>query len=183
MPTSTFQRTDSAFQRDGEWHNVSYAEVGVVVSEIGRGLLALGVEPRERVCILANTRPEWTYCDFAISAKRMEIAKSRLTLTRFGAILVVIATVARIAATYDVFSETTDEPMHVSSGLQIYEQHRYDVQTVNPPLPRLFIAARYHRSSSTFSIISTGREPGCGSGSGGRFTPLTGLCPSSPSSS
>jgi len=71
----------------------------------------------------------------------MEIAKSRTTLTRFGAILVVIATVARIAATYDVFSETTDEPMHVSSGLQIYEQHRYDFQTVNPPLPRLFIAA------------------------------------------
>jgi long-chain acyl-CoA synthetase len=55
-------------KRDGEWHDVSYAEVGVVVSEIGRGLLALGVEPRERVCILANTRPEWTYCDFAISA-------------------------------------------------------------------------------------------------------------------
>jgi long-chain acyl-CoA synthetase len=55
-------------KRDGEWHDVSYAEVGEAVSEIGRGLLALGVEPRERVCILANTRPEWTYCDFAISA-------------------------------------------------------------------------------------------------------------------
>jgi long-chain acyl-CoA synthetase len=55
-------------KRDGEWRDVSYAEVGEVVSEIGRGLLALGVEPGERVCILANTRPEWTYCDFAISA-------------------------------------------------------------------------------------------------------------------
>src|SRR5437762_4941841 len=70
----------------------------------------------------------------------MGIGKPRLTLTRLGAILVVIATVARIAATYDVFSETTDEPMHVSCGLQIYEQHRYDFQTVTPPLPRLFIA-------------------------------------------
>jgi long-chain acyl-CoA synthetase len=55
-------------KRDGEWHDVSYAEVGEAVSEIGRGLLALGVEPGERVCILCNTRPEWTYCDFAISA-------------------------------------------------------------------------------------------------------------------
>jgi long-chain acyl-CoA synthetase len=55
-------------KRDGQWHDVSYAEVGVAVSEIGRGLLALGVEPGERVCILCNTRPEWTYCDFAISA-------------------------------------------------------------------------------------------------------------------
>jgi long-chain acyl-CoA synthetase len=55
-------------KRDGQWHDVSYAEVGEAVSEIGRGLLALGVEPGERVCILCNTRPEWTYCDFAISA-------------------------------------------------------------------------------------------------------------------
>ena len=55
-------------KRDGQWHDVSYAEVGEIVSEIGRGLLALGVEPGERVCILCNTRPEWTYCDFAISA-------------------------------------------------------------------------------------------------------------------
>jgi long-chain acyl-CoA synthetase len=55
-------------KRDGQWHDVSYAEVGETVSEIGRGLLDLGVEPGERVCILCNTRPEWTYCDFAISA-------------------------------------------------------------------------------------------------------------------
>jgi long-chain acyl-CoA synthetase len=55
-------------KRDGQWHDVSYTEVGEAVSEIGRGLIALGVEPGERVCILCNTRPEWTYCDFAISA-------------------------------------------------------------------------------------------------------------------
>ena len=53
---------------DGEWRDVTYAEVGELVSEIGRGLIALGIEPGERVCILCNTRPEWTYCDFAISA-------------------------------------------------------------------------------------------------------------------
>src|SRR2546430_2898867 len=52
----------------GEWCDVTYAEVGETVSEIGRGLIALGIEPGERVCILADTRPEWTYCDFAISA-------------------------------------------------------------------------------------------------------------------
>jgi long-chain acyl-CoA synthetase len=53
---------------DGAWQGVTYAEVGEIVSEVGRGLIALGTEPGERVCILANTRPEWTYCDFAISA-------------------------------------------------------------------------------------------------------------------
>ncbi|MDQ6915409.1 MAG: long-chain fatty acid--CoA ligase [Actinomycetota bacterium] len=54
-------------KQDGEWRDVSYAEVGEIVSEIGRGLIDLGIQPGERVCILANTRPEWTYCDFAIS--------------------------------------------------------------------------------------------------------------------
>jgi long-chain acyl-CoA synthetase len=61
-------RTALREKRDGEWHDISYTEVGEVVSEIGRGLIALGIEPGERVCILCNTRPEWTYCDFAISA-------------------------------------------------------------------------------------------------------------------
>src|SRR4051794_18135923 len=56
------------FKRDGEWHDVTYDQLGEIVSEIGRGLIDLGIEPHERVCILANTRPEWTYCDFAISA-------------------------------------------------------------------------------------------------------------------
>jgi long-chain acyl-CoA synthetase len=52
---------------DGEWRDVTYAEVGEIVSEIGRGLIALGIEAGDRVCILCGTRPEWTYCDFAIS--------------------------------------------------------------------------------------------------------------------
>jgi long-chain acyl-CoA synthetase len=55
-------------KRDGEWHDVTYATVGEIVSEIARGLLDLGIEKGDRVGILANTRPEWTYVDFAISA-------------------------------------------------------------------------------------------------------------------
>jgi long-chain acyl-CoA synthetase len=53
---------------DGEWRDVTFAEVGEIVTEIGLGLIDLGIEPGERVCILASTRPEWTYADFAISA-------------------------------------------------------------------------------------------------------------------
>ena len=70
LPLAARQYADRVavrYKRDGEWHDVTYAEVGEAVSEIGRGLVALGVEPGERVCILCNTRPEWTYCDFAIS--------------------------------------------------------------------------------------------------------------------
>jgi long-chain acyl-CoA synthetase len=53
---------------DGAWQDVTFMQVGEIVSEIGRGLVDLGIEPGERVSLLANTRPEWTYADFAISA-------------------------------------------------------------------------------------------------------------------
>jgi long-chain acyl-CoA synthetase len=53
---------------DGEWREVTFAQVGEIVTEIGLGLIDLGIEPGERVCILAGTRPEWTYADFAITS-------------------------------------------------------------------------------------------------------------------
>jgi long-chain acyl-CoA synthetase len=56
------------FKRDDAWHDVTYAEAGAIVSEIGRGLIDLGIEPGERVSLLCSTRPEWTYVDFAISS-------------------------------------------------------------------------------------------------------------------
>ncbi|WP_372791388.1 long-chain fatty acid--CoA ligase [Paraconexibacter sp.] len=56
------------YKTGGEWRDVTYAEVGTIVSEIGRGLIDIGVAPGDRVCILANTRPEWTYADLAISS-------------------------------------------------------------------------------------------------------------------
>src|ERR1700709_1665910 len=53
---------------DGEWRDVTFAQVGETVQEIGLGLIALGLQPGERVAILCNTRPEWAYSDFAISS-------------------------------------------------------------------------------------------------------------------
>jgi long-chain acyl-CoA synthetase len=55
-------------KRDGAWQTVSFSEVGEIVSEIARGLIDLGIMPGERVCILATTRPEWTYSDFAVTS-------------------------------------------------------------------------------------------------------------------
>ncbi len=51
----------------GEWQDVTFRQVGDVVSEIGRGLIDLGIAPGDRVSLLCTTRPEWTYVDFAIS--------------------------------------------------------------------------------------------------------------------
>jgi long-chain acyl-CoA synthetase len=55
-------------KRDGEWLDVTYAELEEIVGEIALGLIDLGIQPGERVCILAGTRPEWTYTDLAITA-------------------------------------------------------------------------------------------------------------------
>ena len=38
---------------DGAWHDVTYAEVGERVREVALGLVDLGVQPGERVCILS----------------------------------------------------------------------------------------------------------------------------------
>src|SRR3712207_8851239 len=51
----------------GEWRDVTFREVGEIVYEIGRGLIDLGIEPGQRVSLLCNTRPEWTYADFGIT--------------------------------------------------------------------------------------------------------------------
>ncbi len=57
----------AAMSKSGDsWTEVTYREVGTIASEIGRGLIDLGIEAGQRVCILANTRPEWTYSDFGI---------------------------------------------------------------------------------------------------------------------
>ncbi len=51
-----------------EWVDVSFAELGTTVAEVGLGLIALGIEPGDRVSILSNSRPEWTYANLAIMA-------------------------------------------------------------------------------------------------------------------
>ena len=52
--------------KDGEeWATRSFAEVGETVRALSLGLIDLGVAKGDKVSILANTRPEWTYADFA----------------------------------------------------------------------------------------------------------------------
>jgi long-chain acyl-CoA synthetase len=62
------EHTAVRFKRGGAWHDVSYAELATIVQEVGLGLIDLGIEPGERVCILANTRPEWSYADLGATA-------------------------------------------------------------------------------------------------------------------
>lgn len=52
----------------GAWEEVSYDQLRARVRNFAQELLALGVGPDDRVAILAETRPEWTYAHFATFA-------------------------------------------------------------------------------------------------------------------
>jgi long-chain acyl-CoA synthetase len=52
--------------KEGEqWVSRTFEEVREIVRPLAMGLVELGVEKGDRVSILGNTRPEWTYFDFA----------------------------------------------------------------------------------------------------------------------
>ena len=62
------ERVAVRYKRDGDWHDVSYTQLAEIVNEVGLGLLDLGIQPGERVCILANTRPDWSYADMGATS-------------------------------------------------------------------------------------------------------------------
>jgi long-chain acyl-CoA synthetase len=53
------------FKQGEEWATRSFDEVLEIVQALSLGLIGLGVEKGDKVSILGNTRPEWTYFDFA----------------------------------------------------------------------------------------------------------------------
>jgi long-chain acyl-CoA synthetase len=53
------------FKEGDRWVTRSFTEVAETVRPLAFGLVELGVAKGDRVAILGNTRPEWTYFDFA----------------------------------------------------------------------------------------------------------------------
>jgi long-chain acyl-CoA synthetase len=53
------------FKQGGEWVDRSFDQVMETVRSLSLGLIDLGVTKGDKVSILANTRAEWTYFDFA----------------------------------------------------------------------------------------------------------------------
>ncbi len=69
LPLAARKYANSPAQRykvGDEWVDASYAELGETVKEVALGLVELGIEPGEKVSILAHTRPEWTHACFGI---------------------------------------------------------------------------------------------------------------------
>src|SRR6201747_2534648 len=53
------------YKEGGAWVDRSFQQVLEIAKPLALGLVALGVEKGDRVSILGNTRPEWTYFDYA----------------------------------------------------------------------------------------------------------------------
>src|SRR3569833_2227417 len=53
-------------QIDGRWVDVTYRQFAAEVAGVAKGLVAGGVQPGDRVGLLAKTRYEWTVLDYAI---------------------------------------------------------------------------------------------------------------------
>lgn len=58
--------TAAMVKRGGAYQDVSWGEIGTDARAISAGLIGLGVQPGDRVCIIANTRLEWVAADMGI---------------------------------------------------------------------------------------------------------------------
>jgi 4-amino-4-deoxy-L-arabinose transferase-like glycosyltransferase len=64
--------------------------------------------------------------------------KNRFDLLSLGLILIAAIRIVSILA---ILSATTDESVHVAAGIELLQQHRYDLLPANPPLARVIFAA------------------------------------------
>ena len=55
-----------AGKEDGVWKKYSTRDIIDIGNSLSRGLLALGVEPGDKIALISNNRPEWNIVDFGV---------------------------------------------------------------------------------------------------------------------
>src|ERR1700737_340033 len=78
---SHFGSNEALAFKDRRW---TFNELTAEVDKVARALLSLGIEPNERVALWMLNRPEWIFCQFAV--------------TKIGAILLPVNTSFRADA-------------------------------------------------------------------------------------
>ena len=61
-------RDHYCFTKKGKWTGTTWNEVADSIKRLSGALVAAGVQPRDRVMICAENRPEWAIADLAIMA-------------------------------------------------------------------------------------------------------------------
>jgi long-chain acyl-CoA synthetase len=159
-------------QRDGRWDDVTYAEFAGQVAAAAKGLVAGGVQPGDRVGLLARTRYEWTVLDFAIWTAGAVVVPVYETssadqiawiLSDSGARALVVETAEHAAAVESVRDEAPD-----LGPVWVIEDGALDtLATAGADVPDDELAARRATltSASLATLIytsgTTGRPKGC----------------------
>jgi long-chain acyl-CoA synthetase len=69
--TRAAEKDDEPFlwaKRDGQWDPISWGETARMVAALAASLKRIGLEPRDRVALVSENRPEWLIADLAIMA-------------------------------------------------------------------------------------------------------------------
>ena len=77
-----------------------------------------------------------------------------------AAVAIVVVAVARVVATYDVFSHTVDEPPHIAAGLEWLERGQYTFEVQHPPLARIAVAIGPYLAGTRLQDLGSMREEG-----------------------
>ncbi|MFC8096069.1 AMP-dependent synthetase/ligase [Streptomyces sp. NPDC057301] len=92
---------------DGQWSDVTAAQFAEQVQAVAKGLIAEGLEPGDRIAIMARTTYEWTLLDFGAWAAGLvtvpvyptsSVFQTRWILQDSGAVALVTETAAQAAA-------------------------------------------------------------------------------------
>jgi len=69
-------------------------------------------------------------------------------------VLLIVVPLARVVATYHVFSETNDEPFHIHAGIEWLQHGTYDSDPEHPPLARIAFALAGRAGNLIFFLIA-----------------------------
>ena len=121
-----------------EWRDISYSDFGQTAKEVALGLIDLGLEPGDKISILAHTRPEWSYACFGI-------------LTAGGTLVTIYQTNSPEECQY-VLQHSDSRAVFVEDGVQLAK-----IREVEDQCPELeHVAARRDR----FGLEGEGERPG-----------------------
>src|SRR5690606_34758380 len=56
-----------AGKADGRWTTYSTDEFLTIVDQLSKGLVARGIGKGDKIALMSANRPEWNFCDFAVS--------------------------------------------------------------------------------------------------------------------
>jgi 4-amino-4-deoxy-L-arabinose transferase-like glycosyltransferase len=92
----------------------------------------------------------------------MTLFSHQRALYRLAIVLVIGLAVARILATYHVFSQTADEPSDIACGMQILQDRVYTMDVKHPPLGRIVLALGLYFEGARLEgpLRDYGTEPG-----------------------